>query len=57
VLNDGAVDNVLVGRLGLLVGAGRSFLDQACEDVVLREVSWGAWAARKSRAGAWFNDF
>jgi hypothetical protein len=49
VLNDGAVDNVLVGRLGLLVGAGRSFLDQACEDVVLREVSLGACSKGISR--------
>jgi hypothetical protein len=57
VLNDGAVDNVLVGRLGLLVGAGRGFFDQACEDVVLREVSPGAWAARGSRASAWFSEF
>jgi hypothetical protein len=57
VLNDGAVDNVLVGRLGLLVGAGRGFLDQACEDVVLREVSWGAWTARGSRASAWISEF
>jgi hypothetical protein len=39
VLNHGAVDNVLVGRLGLFVSAGGGFLDQALEDGVLRVVS------------------
>jgi hypothetical protein len=39
VLDHGAVDNVLVGRLGLFVSAGGGFLDQALEDGVLRGVS------------------